>query len=251
MPDEDYVRPIPQVVACIVIVVSVVFSLSLQVLSLPLLAADSVPESPFHPILKFTTTKELDVNHLDPAVYKQLNGISERVYWGTYHSDEIAIGEVQVVKHLCELVKGLTKSDVERLTGPPDIRVQQIQCWPDSMPGEENWLYHFGYSHVNLQIVFRDNQCIRAELFDRGRLMGLERWWSDQIQNFALGKTEKEVVAFAGEPNQKILPGDPSFRSWFREADEIIFYPIGYSTCSVVGFKGGKCIGAKAGVVLH
>lgn len=213
--------------------------------------ATHTPAAKFHPILKFSKAADLDVDSLDPSVYKKLNDIYGTVWWEKYCSDDIYQGELKVCEHLCKILPGMTEHQVENLIGKPEITCGQIECWPDSTAGEENWIYNFGYLHVNVLAVFREHTCVRAEVFYKERHSAFTRWWTERIEKFAPGKTEAEIVAFAGQPMSRELRLPTIGWQELKDADFILTYEVKFGSGVYLGFKGGKCYMAKSFITLQ
>lgn len=207
-----------------------------------------------HPILQFSEPSKFYPERLDATTLKQLNGLYQHKDYIDYLRDDMLAGEAKACEEAERIVKGHTPEEVRALIGAPELITGHIQALQDAEQGQQNWFYYMGYNSIQLQVSFAEGRCVLAKLNRAKERSSAEKAAYQEIEAFALGKTESEISQFLLKPLQKCSQPNhwniEHTRFWLKSDGDYSF-SAGNDFLVDFHFANSKCDKVKQAVLFH
>lgn len=218
--------------------------------SAPTLAGNDRGTLLLHPILLTAPEQGLNGKKLEASIFRQLN--TQKVLTLRLNDVEryYRKAESEAAWQFCELVIFRSKKYVESIAGRPRYRGGRLECWSNSAPGEDIWLYTFGQYQIPIKLVFKNGLCQQATEYSYTDDLAYQDWRAKQICRFAEGKTVKEILAHEGKPESfhhapkiSVSPIDSKPHS--------MSYETGLNTVAILTIENQRCTKAKVWQIMH
>lgn len=193
-----------------------------------------------HPILHVKAGQMPSQNSLGKVDYKQLHNFAPDVDAASFERSFYA-AEVAAAEYFCKIAKGKSQSELTELVGAPDYLCNKVVCWDALNPGQERWIYDFGFAEVPVKVLFDGGVCKVATICGDNEFSDYLQWRMFEITKNSLGQSINVIVARNGNPDRLSDVASPNTLHVVHQATELVHYKICKSSELVLVMRNGIC----------
>jgi hypothetical protein len=153
-----------------------------------------------HPVLLTRIGQGLDGHALDSSAYKKLSNYTDRPMSPALLTKYFGKAETEAAFEFCKAVIGSSKDNVERLAGAPYYKGKPPLKHSFTRPGEELWMYQFGYTGQTIKVIFKTDRCREAKVCTENEKDDFNHCRVIELCQYAPGKTVAQIDKHEGAP---------------------------------------------------
>ncbi len=146
-----------------------------------------------HPVLLTRIGQGLDGHALDSSAYKKLSNYTDHPMSQALLTKYFGKAETDAAFEFCKAVIGSSKDDVERLAGTPYYEGKPPLKHSLTQPGEELWMYQFGYTGQTIKVIFKNNRCREAKVCTENEKDDFNHCRVIELCQYAPGKAVAQI----------------------------------------------------------
>lgn len=197
-----------------------------------------------HPILHVKAGQMPSQNNLGKVNYKLLHDFAPDVDAASFDRSFYAV-EVAAAEYFCKIARGKSQSELTELVGAPDYLCNRVVCWDALKPGQDRWIYDFGFAEIPVKMLFDCGVCKVATICGDKEFSDYIHWRMFEITRNSLGQSINVIVARNGDPDQRSDVDNPNTLHLVQQASELVYYKVSKTRQLGLVMRNGICVNVR------